>query len=42
MKEAEEAEVNGVKEVEAMSENFFFFLSHFVSLSDGPDVANVY
>ena len=25
VKEAEEAEVNGVKEVEAMSENFFFF-----------------
>ena len=45
MKEAKEAEVNGVKEAEAMSVNlflFFSFLYHSVSLSDGPDVANSY
>ena len=43
MKEAEEVEVNGLKEVEAVSMNFFFFfLSHSVSLSHGSDVANIY
>ena len=40
MKEAEEVEVNGVKEVEAVSMNFF--LSHSVSLSHESDVANIY
>ena len=29
MKEAEEVEVNGVKEVEAVSMNFFFFFKSF-------------
>ena len=42
MKEAEEVEVNGVKEVEAVSMNFFFFFNHSVSLSHESDVANIY
>ena len=35
MNKAKEAEVNGVKEAEAVSVNFFFFGSHSVSLEIG-------